>query len=116
MAQEPRKTRPVRAEPERADLFAALGDATRLALLKRLAMGKAMSIGALSENAVQTRQAVTKHLKALERAGFVKAKRVGRETRFAYQPRALEEAQDALAAIQRRWEDALDRLQALVES
>ena len=74
-----------------------------------------MPIGALCQGGGLTRQALTKHLRALERAGFVRAKRVGRETRFAYQPGALNEAQLALDDIQRRWEQALDRLQALVE-
>ena len=75
-----------------------------------------MPIGALCEGRAMTRQAMSKHLHVLERAGFVRAKRVGRETRFAYQPTALDDAQDSLDAIQARWGHALDRLQALVEA
>jgi len=75
-----------------------------------------MPIGALCEGRAMTRQAMSKHLRVLERAGFVRAKRVGRETRFAYQASALDDAQNALDAIQTRWGEALDRLQALVES
>jgi DNA-binding transcriptional ArsR family regulator len=100
----------------KAALFAALGDETRLRLIDRLADGKGMPISALCQGAEFTRQAMTKHLRVLERAGFVRAKRVGRETRFAYQPSALDEAQKALDEIGRRWEQALDRLQALVEA
>ena len=100
----------------KAALFAALGDETRLRLIDRLADGKGMPIGALCQGADFTRQAMTKHLRVPERAGFVRAKRVGRETRFAYQPSALDDAQKALDEIGRRWEQALDRLQALVEA
>ena len=112
MAAEPARRR----RPGSAALFAALGDDTRLALLERLADGKAMPIGALCEGGTMTRQAMSKHLHVLERAGFVRAKKVGRETRFAYQPNALDDAQIALDALQTRWGLALDRLQALVET
>jgi len=105
-----------RKRVSRAVLFAALADETRLLLVERLADGKALPIGALCEGSAMTRQAMSKHLRVLERAGFVRAKKLGRETRFAYQPPALDDAQTALDAIQSRWGAALDRLQALVEA
>ncbi len=108
-------SRAPRRAPETAKLFAALADPTRLALLARLADGPAAPINALATGGALTRQALTKHLHVLESAGFVRAKRIGRETRFAYQPRALEEAQDSLDALDRRWRRGLDRLQALVD-
>ncbi|WP_248304654.1 helix-turn-helix domain-containing protein [Breoghania sp. L-A4] len=101
-----------------AALFAALGDETRLALLNRLAEGPAQSITALASepgHARLTRQAVTKHLKILERAGVVHSSRSGRETLFEYQPGRLEEARRYLARISAQWDDALTRLQRFVE-
>ena len=103
-----------RKRVSRAVLFAALADETRLTLVERLADGKALPIAALCEGNPMTRQAMSKHLRVLERAGFVRAKKLGRETRFAYQPSALDDAQTALDTIQSRWGAALDRLQAMV--
>ena len=70
-----------------APVFAALGDQTRLWLVKNLSDGKARSIAKLSVDLNLTRQAVTKHLHVLERAGVVSNVRVGRESHFSYRPK-----------------------------
>ncbi|WP_428307812.1 ArsR/SmtB family transcription factor [Lacipirellula sp.] len=98
-----------------AALFAALGDGTRLEIVVRLADGSQQSITQLTETATVTRQAITKHLKVLEGAGIVRSERSGRETLYALQPRSLEEAQRALAAVSAQWDAALTRLKDFVE-
>lgn len=101
--------------PTREAAFAALGDATRLSLVQRLAAGGAASIADLSEGAQMTRQAITKHLRVLERAGIVRSRRSGRETRFALQRRPLHDLEIYLERVSRQWDEALGRLKALVE-
>ena len=101
--------------PEAAELFAALGDPTRLALITRLGDGGERSIATLSATTQLTRQAVTKHLRVLERAGMVNRARKGRETRFALQRQAIQAARSELDAIAAQWDDALDRLRRFVE-
>lgn len=98
-----------------AATFAALGDPTRLALLGRLCAGAPLSIAALSVESRLTRQAVTKHLHVMARAGLVEQLRVGRETRFTYQPAALDAARDYLNAVSAQWDNALERLRRFVE-
>jgi DNA-binding transcriptional ArsR family regulator len=98
-----------------AAVFAALGDRTRLALLAQLSHGEARSIAALSADTRLTRQAVTKHLHVLERAGLVSNIRVGRESRFAYRPGPVADAKAYLDAVSEQWDAALARLQAFVE-
>lgn len=98
-----------------ASIFAALGDRTRLALLGRLGDGSAQSITALSANTPLTRQAITKHLRVLERAGLVRALKEGRESRFALEPQRIEDARGYLDRVAKQWDDALERLKALVE-
>lgn len=93
-------SKPVQA----AHLFAALGDPTRLSLLIVMRSGGARSIARLSVNAGMTRQAVTKHLRVLEDAGFVIASRVGRETHYLYQPQMLDTVRTYLNAIAGRWD------------
>ncbi|HEY0414604.1 MAG TPA: metalloregulator ArsR/SmtB family transcription factor [Allosphingosinicella sp.] len=101
------------AEP--AAVFAALADPTRLSLVRTLSAGEARSIASLSLNARVTRQAVTKHLRVLERTGLVRSARRGRETRFALRPEAMAPARAYLDTVAAQWEAALGRLKALVE-
>ena len=102
----------------KAEAFAALGDETRLALVAKLCRGDAMSISELTESAAgarMTRQAVTKHLRVLERAGLVRCAQQGRERRFAFRPEPVMEMREYLAFVSAKWDHALQRLKAFVE-
>jgi DNA-binding transcriptional ArsR family regulator len=101
---------------EAALLFAALGDETRLALLRRLSEGGPASISTLSETFQISRQAVTKHLRLLAAAAIIDGKRAGREHIWALNPARLAEAQRCLEVITRSWDDALGRLKARLEA
>jgi DNA-binding transcriptional ArsR family regulator len=98
-----------------AAAFAALGDETRLALVGRLSGGEPQSIARLASGTPLTRQAVTKHLRVLERAGVVRSLRVGRESRFALEPKRLDDLRTYLETVSRRWDEALARLKSFVE-
>ena len=102
--------------PDRASVFAALGDETRLTLVGRLSNGPPQSISRLARGSRMTRQAITKHLRVLERAGVVRSVRVGREQQFAFRPAPLKDAQDYLARVSDQWERVLLRLKAFVET
>jgi DNA-binding transcriptional ArsR family regulator len=99
----------------KASVFAALGDETRLGLLAKLTNGEPQSISRLTSGTRLTRQAVTKHLRVLEGAGVVRANRVGRESRFALEPKAIVDAQTYLDHVSHQWDNALARLKAQVE-
>jgi DNA-binding transcriptional ArsR family regulator len=99
----------------RASVFAALGDETRLSVLTRLTNGRAQSISRLTAGTNLTRQAVTKHLRVLENAGVVRGVRVGRESQFALEPKAIDDVRDYLERVSKQWDDALARLKSLVE-
>jgi DNA-binding transcriptional ArsR family regulator len=104
--------------PGAAPVFAALGDETRLRLVARLCEDGPLSIVQLSADAAVTRQAVTKHLHALARAGVVRGKRsvAGRQRIWELQPRRLLEARRYLERVSHQWDDALGRLKAFVET
>ena len=99
----------------RAMVFAALGDETRLLLVSRLSAGEPRSIAELTDGSSLTRQAITKHLRVLERAGVVRSKREGRESRFAFDPRPIDELHEYLDRVSRRWDETLARLKLFVE-
>jgi DNA-binding transcriptional ArsR family regulator len=102
---------PTRAAP----LFAALGDATRLALVDRLGAGGPQSITRLTCGSAVTRQAITKHLQILAAAGLVHDSRQGRERIWELDTERLAEAHHYLDQISQQWDEALARLKMLVE-
>jgi DNA-binding transcriptional ArsR family regulator len=90
--------------------FAALADPTRRAILKRLAQGEA-SVNELAEPFPMSVQAVSKHLKVLERAGLVTRGRSAqlRPARLAGAP--LKEAVDYLETYRHFWQGSFDELE-----
>jgi DNA-binding transcriptional ArsR family regulator len=91
-----------------APLFAALGDSTRMRIVARLCEAGPLSIVRLTRGARISRQAITKHLRALAAAGVVRSDRVGRERIWELQTARLEQISD-------QWNAALERLRAFVE-
>jgi DNA-binding transcriptional ArsR family regulator len=98
-----------------AQIFAALGDQTRLALVARLADAEAHSISQLARGSRLTRQAVTKHLHVLQRAGIVRCARSGRESLFELEPQPIADIRLYLDHVSQYWDQALLRLKAFVE-
>jgi len=99
----------------RAPVFAALGDETRLLLVAKLCRGQPSSISELSEGSKLTRQAITKHLRVLERVGIVHSIRAGRESRFKFNPEPIKDIREYLDLVSAQWDEALSRLKAFVE-
>ncbi len=100
---------------EAGPVFSALGDETRLALVARLSAGGPQSIVRLTCGFDVTRQAITRHLDVLARAGLVRDIRRGRERIWELDTDRLTEAGRYLEGISKRWDAALDRLRRLVE-
>ena len=101
---------------QRAGVFAALGDVTRLSVLAKLSAGEAQSISRLTSGTRLSRQAVTKHLQVLEEAGVVRSVRAGRENLFALEPKPIDDVRDYLASVSKQWDVALARLKSFVEA
>jgi DNA-binding transcriptional ArsR family regulator len=99
-----------------AEVFFALGDATRLQLIAVLCAGGAYSIAQLTANTELTRQAVTKHLQVLAAAGLVQDVRIGRERLWQFDPTQVEAARRSLDFIGKQWETALAKLKAFAEA
>jgi len=96
-------------------LFAALGDPTRLWLVSRLCDDGPMPIMRLTAGSRLTRQAITKHLRVMERAGLVHGARRGRESLWRLDQRRVRQARRYLDVISRQWDEKLARLRAFVE-
>ncbi len=97
-------------------LWAAVGDPTRRQLLDVLLAHGEATATALSRELPVTRQAVTKHLRVLDRAGLVDERRDGREVLYAVRPARLDDVSRALARIAQSWDRRLAAIKSLAES
>ena len=93
-------------------LFGALADPTRRALLMRLVARGEASATLLADAFPLTRQAVVKHLQALQEAGLLVSERVGREVRFRAEPAQLAAAVGWLLDAGASWDRRIERLRA----
>ena len=91
-------------------VFAALGDPGRRALVQAVAeRGDATATELASELPI-TRQAVSKQLATLADAGLLRPTRTGRETRYEVTPEPLEAAVAWMVEVGARWDERLARL------
>jgi DNA-binding transcriptional ArsR family regulator len=97
------------AVDELTTTFAALADPTRRAILARLAEGEA-TVNELAEPFPISVQAVSKHLKVLERAGLIARGRSAQLRPSRLQAAPLREAADWLEKYRRIWQGSFDRL------
>lgn len=95
-------------------VFGALADPTRREMVATLLRDGTTSVPALTAALPITRQAVAKHLAALRAAELVRARRVGRETRFDLAPEPLEHAAAWIAEVGAAWDARLERLGRLL--
>ena len=93
-----------------SDTFAALADPTRRAILGRLSDGEA-TVNELAEPFPISLQAVSHHLKVLERAGLITRGRTAQLRPSRLQAAPLKDASDWLAKYRPFWEGSFDRLE-----
>ena len=92
-------------------VFTALADPTRRAILAALASGGPATATDLATRLPITRQAIAKHLGLLAEAGLVTAEPgERRRVRYRLQPAPMQVAQQFLAALARDWDGHLDAL------
>jgi DNA-binding transcriptional ArsR family regulator len=101
------------AEAVAEQVFAALADPTRRAILAALASRGPMTATDLAVDLPITRQAIAKHLALLAEAGLVTAE-PGERRRVRYRLRSapMQVAQQFLAALGRDWDSRLDALRS----
>ena len=91
-------------------MFAALADPTRRQVVRTLSQHPDLTASSLAGELPMTRQAVTKHLAALDRAGLVRGHREGREMRYSLTPAPLADAMHWMDEVGAQWDERLARL------
>jgi DNA-binding transcriptional ArsR family regulator len=92
-----------------SEVFSALADPTRRAILARLSEGPA-TVNELAEPFPVTLQAISKHLKVLERAGLITRGREAQWRPCRLDAAPLREAADWVGRYQRFWDERYDQL------
>lgn len=101
---------------DRVDLvFSALSDPTRRALIRCLSDDGPTTLARLADELPVTRQAVSKHLAALEHAGLVATAIAGRSRTYRLTPGPLTEAMEWMVDVGAEWDSRLDALRSYVE-
>jgi len=98
----------------RRDVFQAIADPTRRAILALLAV-QALSLNAVAENFNISRPAVSKHVKVLTECGLIVIKQQGRERYCEAQLDRLSEVSAWVEQYRQFWESKLDTLAIYLE-
>jgi DNA-binding transcriptional ArsR family regulator len=97
-------------QPTLDNVFHALADPTRRAMVERLTKGPA-SVSELAKPHRMALPTVVQHLKVLERSGLIRSEKVGRVRTCRIEPKSLMTAETWIAAQRAVWEARLDRLE-----
>ena len=96
------------------NVFQALADPTRRAVLQRLAKGPA-SVSELAKPFKMALPSFLQHLKVLEDGGLIRSKKLGRVRTCEMQPKPLSRAEKWIAQRRALWEGRFDRMEAYIE-
>lgn len=98
----------------RRDVFQALADPTRRAILTLIA-AQAMTPNALAANFDSSRQAVSKHIRILTECQLLKQEQAGREIFYHFNPKKMKEVSDWLKPFEQMWESRFSQLDKLLK-
>ena len=97
-------------------LWSAIADPSRRRVLDLLVSNGEVSASWLAGQVPFSRQAVSKHLAVLERAGLVSGRKQGREVVYQVHAGRLDEAARAMAEAAARWDQRLAAIKRLAEA
>jgi DNA-binding transcriptional ArsR family regulator len=99
----------------RRDIFQAIADPTRRAIIALIAL-QAMTPNAIAENFNTTRQAISKHLRILTECDLVRQEQQGREIYYSLQVEKMKEIDDWLSKYRKLWETRYNQLDHLLST
>ncbi|WP_420155988.1 ArsR/SmtB family transcription factor [Siphonobacter sp.] len=99
----------------RRDIFQAIADPTRRAILALIAL-QAMTPNAIADNFNTTRQSVSKHLRVLTECELVKPQQQGREIYYSLEIEKMKEIDQWLNPFRKIWETRFDQLDQVLST
>lgn len=97
----------------RRDVFQAIADPTRRAILGLVAL-QAMTPGAIAENFESSRQTISKHIQILTECELLNQTQSGREIHYHFNPQKMKEIADWLEPYRKLWEGRLTAIDDLL--
>jgi DNA-binding transcriptional ArsR family regulator len=98
----------------RRDVFQAIADPTRRAILLLLA-SQSMTAGSIAANFDTARPTVSKHLQILTECELLKQEQNGREIYYLLNPKKMKEVSDFIEPFRQLWEDRFNKLEAVMK-
>jgi DNA-binding transcriptional ArsR family regulator len=99
----------------RRDIFQAIADPTRRAIIALIAL-QAMTPNAIADNFNTTRQSVSKHLRILTECELVKPEQKGREIYYSLEIQKMKEIDKWLNQFRKIWETKFDQLDKVLST
>jgi DNA-binding transcriptional ArsR family regulator len=98
----------------RRDVFQAIADPTRRAILTLLAI-QALTPGAVADNFKSSRQTVSKHIQILTECELLKQEQNGREIYYHLNPKKMKEIADFIEPFRKMWDDRFNKLETIMK-
>ena len=99
----------------RRDVFQAIADPTRRAILMLLAT-QTMTAGAIAGNFDSARPTISKHLQILSECELLQQDQQGREVHYQLNPKKIKEIADFIEPFRQLWDDRLNKLEAIMKN
>jgi DNA-binding transcriptional ArsR family regulator len=98
----------------RRDVFQAIADPTRRAILTLLAL-QALTPGAVADNFKSSRQTISKHIQILAECELLKQEQNGREIYYHLNPKKMKEIADFIEPFRKMWDDRFNKLETIMK-
>ncbi len=98
----------------RRDVFQAIADPTRRAILTLLAV-QALTPGAIADNFKSSRQTVSKHIQILTECELLKQEQNGREIYYLINAKKMKEVAEFIEPFRKIWEDRFNKLETIMK-
>jgi DNA-binding transcriptional ArsR family regulator len=98
----------------RRDVFQAIADPTRRAILSLVA-AQAMTAGAIADSFDSTRQTISKHVQILTECQLLKQEQSGREIYYHFNPNKMKEVAEWLVPFAKMWDDRFNKLESIMK-
>jgi DNA-binding transcriptional ArsR family regulator len=99
----------------RRDVFQAIADPTRRAILLLLATSQSMTAGAIASNFDTARPTVSKHLQILTECSLLKQEQNGREVYYHINAKKMKEVADFIEPFRNMWEERFNKLESVMK-
>lgn len=98
----------------RRDVFQAIADPTRRAILLLLAT-QSLTAGAIASNFDSARPTISKHLQILTECELLTQNQQGREVFYHFNPNKIKEIADFIEPFLKLWDDRFNKLESVMQ-